>query len=165
MAELILIIHNLRSCLNVGAMLRTSEGLGVNEVILTGYTPFPMMKNDPRLPHLAAKIDKQIVKTSLGAEKTLAWRHEPDFAKASAKLKASGFTLAALEQANDSIKLSDFEPPAKLALIVGNEVTGVPASVLAASDLTLEIPMLGQKESYNVASAAAIALYHCRFYY
>jgi tRNA G18 (ribose-2'-O)-methylase SpoU len=121
------------------------------------------MASDPRLPHLAARIDKQITKTSLGAEKTLAWRHEESLELAIKQLKASGYALAALEQANGSIKVPDFRPPDKLALIVGNEVTGLTANELALADLTLEIPMLGAKESYNVASAAAMALFYCRF--
>lgn len=162
MKEIALVIHDVRSCHNVGAMLRTAEGLGSTEVILTGYTPYPLAANDSRLPHLAAKIDKQISKTSLGAEKTLAWRHEPDIKLALAELKASGFTLAALEQASGSVDLSRYRPPDKLALIVGNEVTGIEPDKLALADVVLEIPMAGQKESFNVASAAAIALYHCR---
>lgn len=164
MRKIALVIHNVRSCHNVGAMLRTSDGLGVSEVILAGYTPFPLTASDPRLPHLASKIDKQIAKTSLGAEKSLAWRHQPDIKLALAELKASGFTLAALEQTKNSLNITSYQPPDKLAIIVGNEVTGLDASVLALLDITLEIPMLGTKESFNVASAAAIALYHCRFW-
>lgn len=164
MRELILVIHDVRSCHNVGAMLRTAEGLGTSEVILTGYTPFPKMANDPRLPHLADKIDKQIAKTSLGAQISLAWRHGPDVKVALKELKTRGFCVAALEQARNSVQLPDFKPPDRLALVVGNEVTGLAASMLALVDMTLEIPMLGKKESLNVASAAAIALAHCRFY-
>lgn len=164
MRELILVIHDVRSCHNVGAMLRTAEGLGASEVILTGYTPFPRMANDPRLPHLADKIDKQIVKTSLGAEKTLTWKHESNIKVALKELKTRDFCVAALEQAKNSVKLPDFKPPDKLALIVGNEITGLDADVLTLANLALEIPMLGQKESFNVASAAAIALAHCRFH-
>lgn len=163
MRELVLIVHNVRSCHNVGAMLRTAEGLGVSEVILTGYTPYPVTEDDARLPHLAKKIDKQIAKTSLGAEKTISWRYSEDLTAVLANLKQEGYTIAALEQAKNSTKLPDFRPPEKLALIVGNEVTGLESKILALADITLEIPMFGAKESFNVASAAAIALYHIRF--
>lgn len=78
MKKLILIAHNLRSCHNVGSLLRTAEGLGVETVWLTGYTPYPPTKDDPRLPHLAQKIDRQIAKTALGAQKTQPWQHAPD---------------------------------------------------------------------------------------
>lgn len=163
MVKLVLIAHNLRSAHNVGSLLRTAEGLGVNQVFLTGYTPYPFSPNDERLPHLALKTDKQISKTALGAEKLVDWQHVPDVNIALADLKKQGFTVAALEQAPGSIKLPDFKPPAKLALIVGREVEGIEPEILAICDQTLEIPMLGRKESFNVAQAAAMALYHCRF--
>jgi len=163
MRQLVLIAHNLRSAHNVGSLLRTAEGLGVKQVFLTGYTPYPLAQNDDRLPHLALKIDRQIGKTSLGAEKTIDWRHADEIDSVLADLKEKGFTIAALEQAPESIKLPDYRPPDKLALIVGREVEGLERAVLDSSDLILEIPMLGQKESFNVASAAAMALYHCRY--
>jgi tRNA G18 (ribose-2'-O)-methylase SpoU len=163
MVKLVLIAHNLRSAHNVGSLLRTAEGLGVQEVILTGYTPYPMAANDKRLPHLALKTDKQIAKTALGAEKLIAWQHVLDINAALAKLKRQGVMIVALEQAADSIKLPNFQPPDKLALIVGREVEGIEPEILAICDYTLEIPMFGHKESFNVAQAAAMALYHFRF--
>ena len=164
MRQLVLIAHNLRSAHNVGSLLRTAEGLGVKQVFLTGYTPYPRATDDARLPHLALKIDRQIGKTSLGAEKTIDWRHADEIDSVLADIKEKGFTIAALEQAPESIKLPDYRPPDKLALIVGSEVEGLEREVLDSSDLILEIPMLGQKESFNVASAAAMALYHCRYH-
>jgi len=163
MRQLVLIAHNLRSAHNVGSLLRTAEGLGVKQVFLTGYTPYPHTTHDERLPHLAQKLDRQIAKTSLGAEKTIDWQHADEIGSVLADLKEKGFTIAALEQAPESIKLPDYRPPDKLALIVGSEVEGLEREVLDSSDLILEIPMLGQKESFNVASAAAMALYHCRY--
>lgn len=164
MRTVILIAHNLRSCHNVGSLLRTAEGLGVSEVILSGYTPFPKMADDPRLPHLAEKIDKQIHKTALGAEGLQAWRHVENIGEVLAELAKAGCTLVAVEQAKDSIKLPDFAVPGKVALLVGREVEGVEPEILALMDHILEIPMFGQKESFNVVQAAAMALYHCRFY-
>lgn len=164
MTELILIAHNLRSAHNVGSLLRTSEGLGVQQVYLTGYTPYPLEADDDRLPHLAQKTDKQIAKTALGAEKSQAWRHAADINTVLAGLKNRGFTVAALEQAPGATNLPDFDPPEKLALIVGREVEGIEPEILAVCDRILEIPMFGRKESFNVVQAAAMALYQIRFH-
>ncbi len=161
--QIILIAHNLRSCHNVGSLLRTAEGLGVEQVILSGYTPYPILADDDRLPHIRQKIDKQISKTALGAEQTVDWSYVPDLLPAIGQLQADGWQLAAVEQTSDSIALPGFEPPAKLVLIVGREVEGIEPEVLAAVDISLEIPMNGSKESFNVVQAAAMALYHCRF--
>jgi len=163
MRQLILVAHNLRSTHNVGSLLRTCDGLGIDEVWLSGYTPYPLQKTDSRLPHLAQKLDRQIAKTALGAQKTVRWHHDADITNVIADLKKHGFTVAALEQAPQAIALGTFEPPDKLALIVGREVEGLEPEVLALCDQTLEIPMFGQKESFNVAIAAAMALYHLRF--
>jgi 23S rRNA (guanosine2251-2'-O)-methyltransferase len=163
MRSLILIAHNLRSAHNVGSLLRTAEGLGVWQVFLTGYTPYPLAVDDDRLPHLATRIDKQISKTALGAEQFLDWQHVATVETVIADLKARGYVIAAVEQAKNSIQLPDFEPPENLALIVGREVEGIEPEILVACDLILEIPMFGRKESFNVVQAAAMALYHCRF--
>jgi tRNA G18 (ribose-2'-O)-methylase SpoU len=147
----------------VGSLLRTAEGLGVSKVILTGYTPYPLVEPDQRLPHLAAKIDRQISKTALGAEKTQAWEHHDDVIKVLEQLKNDGYTLTALEQTKTAIPLPEFQPPNKVAIVLGREVEGVETEVLQAVDTHLVIPMFGQKESFNVVQAAAMALYQCRF--
>jgi 23S rRNA (guanosine2251-2'-O)-methyltransferase len=161
--QIILIAHNLRSCHNVGSLLRTAEGLGIDEVILSGYTPYPTDANDTRLPHLAAKISRQIEKTALGAEKTIKWRHALSADQVISGLHNQGFIVAAIEQAAGSIHLPEYKPPEKLALIVGREVEGIEAEVLELTDTILEIPMFGAKESFNVVQAAGMAMYHCRF--
>lgn len=163
MRSVVLVAHNLRSCHNVGSLLRTADGLGVDEVYLTGYTPYPMQKDDDRLPHIAAKIHRQIQKTALGAEETMPWEHNPDVFGVLLTLRASGHTVAALEQTAGSISLPGWTPPAAIALVVGRETEGIEMDVLAACDLALEIPMSGKKESFNVVQAAAMALYHCWF--
>ena len=163
MTHLVLIAHNLRSAHNVGSLLRTAEGLGVQQVFLTGYTPYPACDPDDRLPHLAQKLDRQISKTALGAEKLIAWQHELSIEGVIAELKTNDFVIAGLEQAAGSIKLPDFEVPNKLVLIIGREVEGIEPTILKSCDYILEIPMFGQKESYNVVQAAAMALYHFRF--
>lgn len=163
MRDLVLIAHNLRSCHNVGSLLRTAEGLGVYKVFFTGYTPYPQMPADERLPHLAQKMTKQIHKTALGAETTQPWEHHANIKEIIDALKEKGFTVAAVEQTPTAIALPEYNPPQKLALLMGREVEGVEPEVLASCDAALEIPMLGRKESYNVVQAAAMALYHCRF--
>lgn len=162
--DLILIAHNLRSTHNVGSLFRTAEGLGVGKIYLTGYTPYPHRENDvSRLPHLSVKIDYQIAKTALGAEKMVDWQHNDDISLVIKELKAAGYTVAALEQAPGSIPLPGYKPPSKLVLVLGREVEGLEPEILKLCGLALEIPMLGQKESYNVVQAAAMALYHLRF--
>lgn len=162
--QIIIIAHNLRSAHNVGSLLRTAEGLGITEVIVSGYTPFPpLAADDPRLPHEQAKIAKLIQKTALGAEKTQAWRRETDIFATLDDLKQRGYTLAALEQTPDSVPLPEFATPDKLAIVLGREVEGIEQEVLAHCDIALEIPMFGAKESFNVVQAAAMALYHSTF--
>lgn len=162
--SIILIAHNLRSCHNVGSLLRTSEGLGATKVILTGYTPYPAKPHgDTRMPHIAAKIDRQIHKTALDAEKNMTWEQNDDVFATLDDLRSQGYTIAAVEQVPGSEALPQFAPPDKIALLVGREVEGVEPEIVAACDLALEIPMFGRKESFNVAVAAAIALYHVRF--
>jgi tRNA G18 (ribose-2'-O)-methylase SpoU len=163
MKSIVLVAHNLRSCHNVGSLLRTADGLGLEAVYLTGYTPYPLMSNDDRLPHEAAKTAAQIHKTALGAEHSVYWQHELDIKKILAKLHLDGYVIAGLEQTTNSVKLPGYKSPVKLALIAGREVSGIEPEVLQACDVLLEIPMFGQKESFNVVQAAAMALYHCRF--
>lgn len=163
MKELAVIAHDLRSTHNVGSLLRTAEGLGVTCVYLSGYTPYPLAPNDTRLPHIAAKLHKQIRKTALGAETHNFWQHIDDINELLTNLHAQGFTIAALEQTSSSQPLQTFVAPDKLAIILGREVEGIAPEILARCDTHLEIPMFGRKESFNVVQAAAMALYHCRF--
>jgi 23S rRNA (guanosine2251-2'-O)-methyltransferase len=163
MREIVLIAHNLRSCHNVGSLLRTAEGLGTKKVYLTGYTPYPLQSADDRLPHLALKLDKQIAKTALGAEKTQPWEHIPSIEAVIAELHADGYTIVALEQAPHSTSLPSYAVPQKIAIIVGREVEGVEPEVLSLCDDIVEIPMFGSKESFNVVQAAAMSLYAFRF--
>lgn len=163
MIDITLIAHNLRSSHNVGSLLRTAEGLGVNRVILSGYTPYPTQANDHRLPHLAQKITKQIAKTALGAEKMIDCQHIDSLEALLPQLKAEGYQIVGLEQSASSIALKDFQPTNKLALILGREVDGLEPEIMASCDQLIEIPMLGQKESFNVVQAAAMAVYDLRF--
>jgi 23S rRNA (guanosine2251-2'-O)-methyltransferase len=163
MRQILLIAHNLRSAYNVGSLLRTADGLGLQAVWLTGYTPYPILDNDARLPHIANKVSAKIAKTALGAEKTVNINHAESIETVIKNLKSDGFLIAGLEQTINAILLPEYAAPDKLVLIVGREVAGFEAEVLALCDICLEIPMLGQKESFNVAAAAAMALYSLRF--
>ncbi len=161
--KIALIVHNVRSAHNVGSILRSADGFGVSHVYFSGYTPYPSQKKDERLPHLRAKIDKQIHKTALGAENSVTGEHFPEIESLIQKLRAEDFIIAALEQTPNSTKLNNFKPKQNIALIVGNELDGIDQKTLELCDFTLEIPMQGKKESLNVAVAAAVAMYQLRF--
>lgn len=163
MRQIVIIAHNLRSTHNVGSLLRTAEGLGVEMVYLTGYTPHPAVTNDQRLPHEVQKISRAIQKTALGAEATQHWRYEPDVQAVITQLKQDNYHVCAVEQTKTSTPLPDYHPTPRVALVLGREVEGIEPNILEQCDQALEIPMFGAKESYNVVQAAAMALYHCRF--
>jgi len=159
MKTLTAILYNIRSTYNVGAILRTCDCLGVNRVIFTGYTPFI----DKGLPHEQVKLKKEIHKTALGAEEYLSWCRFDNIVDAIRQLRADGQKIYALEQGYTSVSLAEAqEYPESVALILGEEVHGIPEDVLKECDQLLEIPMCGQKESFNVSVAAGIALWEIR---
>lgn len=149
--KIFLVLHNIRSLHNVGAIFRTAEGLGVKKIFLTGYTPEPY--------DVFGKIRKDLQKTALGAEKYVKWEKLRYIAVLMKRLKKEGVWIVALEQSKKSINLNKFRPKKSTALILGNEVRGVPKSVLKKCDKIIEIPMRGKKESLNVSVAAGIALW------
>jgi tRNA G18 (ribose-2'-O)-methylase SpoU len=155
--EIIVIIHNIRSTHNVGAIFRSSEGFGVSKIIISGYSPYPKLPIDDRLPHIYNKLTDQIHKSALGAETMVPFEYQPspDFVA----LKGQGYSIVGLEQDERSIMLPDFKSPAKLALVLGEEVKGITDDLRNVCDYLIEIPMKGQKESFNVSVAAGIALY------
>lgn len=158
MPEIIVIAHNIRSTHNIGSIFRSSEGFGVSKIILTGYTPFPTIPNDSRLPHISEKLTKQINKTALGAETIVPfeYRNMPPIDE----LKTAGYKIVGLEQAPNSIPLTEYSPPLKVALLLGEEVEGITPELLSQCDDIIEIPMVGKKESFNVSVATGIALFH-----
>lgn len=160
-----LILDDIRSTHNVGAMLRTCDAAGVELVYACGLTPFPQTSPDSRPPHVASSNTRAIAKTALGAELTVTMKPMATTDAAILDAKALGFTIMVLEQAEGSLSLYHLPQPlpSAIALVVGSETTGVSPSALAAADTIIELPMLGAKESLNVASAAAIALYELRF--
>jgi 23S rRNA (guanosine2251-2'-O)-methyltransferase len=157
MPNIVVIAHNIRSTHNVGAIFRTAEGFGITKIILSGYTPYPRITNDTRLPHISDKLTKQISKTALGAEAIVPFEYleQPPIET----LKKDGYRIVALEQAPRSITMSSYTPPAKVALLLGEEVEGITDDLLAQCEDVLEIPMVGKKESFNVSVATGIALY------
>ena len=157
MPDIIVIAHNIRSTHNVGSIFRTCEGFGASRIILSGYTPYPALDTDTRLPHIAAKLTAQIHKTALDAETMVPFSYQemPDFGA----LKQAGYTIVGLEQDERSVVLSDYRPAAKIALLLGEEVEGLTAELRTICDDLVEIPMHGDKESFNVSVAAGIALY------
>jgi 23S rRNA (guanosine2251-2'-O)-methyltransferase len=157
--KIILIIHNVRSTHNVGSLFRTADGFGVKHIYLTGYTPYPAQDNDDRLPHISLRIERQIQKTALSAQKSVPWTHLLDINKLIDDLKKENFVIAALEQTKNAIDLNKYSPKHNIVLILGNEVDGIDSDTLKRADIHLQIPMRGSKESFNVAVAGSVALY------
>lgn len=143
-----LLAHNVRSLWNVGSFFRTGDAFAIEKIYLTGYTGTP-----PR---------KEITKTALGAEEFVPWERADDPATVVDQLKKDGWSIVALELTDRAVDLQKFKPPEKLCLVVGHELSGVPQEILERADSVIKIPMLGKKESLNVAVAAGIALHHLR---
>ena len=164
--ELILVLHNIRSTHNVGSILRTADGLGVSKVIFSGYTP---RVNDIReLPYLREKLDRQIAKTALGAEKYVENYAVDDIKAELLRLKSDGYVIVGLENNIDTKKpvlqmnmlnLSQIHSAlqSRVVLVLGEEVDGIEKSLYEIIDMFLEIPMAGRKESFNVSVATGMA--------
>lgn len=151
--EIIVILPDIRSSLNVGSIFRTADACGVDKIYLVGYTPAPV-------DHFG-RADKQIAKTALGAEKSIVWEKVKNVSNLLTKLKKDGFYIIAIEQAKNSVdyKKVKIKDKNKTAFIFGNEVAGLPKSILSKCDVIAEIPMRGDKESLNVSVSAGIALF------
>ncbi|MBM3209869.1 RNA methyltransferase [Candidatus Saccharibacteria bacterium] len=158
MPNITVIAHNIRSTHNIGSIIRTCEGFGVSELICSGYTPYPLLAaGDKRLPHIANKLTLQIHKTALGAEKLITISHYESLEEW--RLAHPSTQLIGLELNENSVPLSNLKPSSTVALLLGEEVNGISAEHLELCDTLVEIPMKGQKESFNVSVAAGIALY------
>ncbi|KKR79292.1 MAG: tRNA/rRNA methyltransferase [Candidatus Nomurabacteria bacterium GW2011_GWA2_40_9] len=161
--ENILIIHDVRSVVNVGAMFRTADAAGVSKIYLTGYTPAPIDR--------FGKKRSDFAKSALGAEDFVIWESKKSLPALISKLRREGFQIIAIEQDKRSIdyrklkqinKEKNFEN--KNAFIAGPEVTGIPKSILDKCDVIAEIPMLGKKESLNVSVATGIVLFSALYF-
>ena len=145
---LTVVVDNVRSLNNIGSLLRTSDGFGVECVALCGISATPP--------------SPEIHKTALGAEDSVDWVYYPRTLDAVEALKARGYVICCLEQVKGSVALQDFEPDkdCRYALVIGNEVDGVDPAVVDACDVFLEIPQRGTKHSFNVAVSAGVAIWH-----
>lgn len=149
--ENILIMPDIRSVQNVGAMFRTSDAVGINKIYLTGYTPTPLDR--------FGKVRKDMAKSALGAEGLVPWEYRKNSLNLLLKLRTQGYQLIAIEQGKNSINYKKVKLKSKNAFIVGSEVDGIPQSMLKECDVIAEIPMRGGKESLNVSVATGVALY------
>ena len=146
MKEIIVILDNVRSVLNVGAILRTCDGAGVKKLYLVGITP--------DITH------KKIPKTALGAEEYVESEHVKDIKPVLEQLKKEDYEIISIEQTSKSEDYSKIKYNNKVCLIFGNEISGVSNEVLKLSDKTAELPMKGKKNSLNVSTTVGIVLYH-----
>lgn len=144
---LAIVLDNVRSGLNVGSVFRTADAFLIEKIWLCGITAQP--------PH------REILKTALGSDETVAWTYRENTLDAVKELHAEGWILLALEQTSEKTWLQDFKVEAgkKYALILGNEVEGVDIDVLRQCDECLEIPQFGTKHSLNVAVSGGIAIW------
>ena len=143
----IVVLENIRSAYNVGSVFRTADAFLLKAIYITGYTCVP--------PH------KEIKKTALGAEESVDWKHFINATEAIKTLKEDGYKIYAIEQAVNSQMLQKLELKSneKIAVIFGNEVTGVEQETILQCDGCIEIPQLGMKHSLNIATAAGVVLW------
>lgn len=145
---LVIVLDNIRSLNNIGSVFRTADAFRVEKIYLCGITGRP--------PH------REIHKTALGATESVDWEYQEKTNEAIVKLKNSKYKVVAIEQMESSINLSDYkpEPNEKLALIFGNEISGISEDIIKDIDLCIEIPQFGTKHSFNIAVSAGIVLWH-----
>ena len=143
----VVVLDNVRSAQNVGAFFRTGDAFAIERVALCGITATPPSKD--------------IHKSALGAEMTVAWSHYPSTVECVKELKAEGYRLLAVEQVEGAVMLDELQVGAdsKYALVFGNEVMGVEQQVVDLCDGAIEIPQLGTKHSLNVSVAGGVVLW------
>ncbi len=141
------VLDNIRSLQNVGSFFRTGDAFAVEHIHLCGITATPP--------------NRDIHKTALGAEMSVAWSYHPSTAECVAELHEQGYKVLSIEQVEGGVMLDEFEidPEAKYALIFGNEVMGVDQAVVELSDGAIEIPQIGTKHSVNVSVAGGVVLW------
>ena len=145
MQDIIVVLDNIRSLHNVGAIFRTCDGAGVKKIYLCGMTGVP-----PR---------REITKTAIGAEETIDWKYRKSSVRLVRHLKKQGYKIVALEKTAKSKNFHETKYGSPLCLVVGHEINGIKEKILQDADLTVHIPMRGLKESLNVATAFGIAIY------
>ena len=148
--RVIVLLDNIRSLYNTGSILRTADASGVDRVVLCGITPRPDQGGRQR---------RAIAKTALGAENSVQWEYKPDAHAALRSLAAEGYQTVAVEISPDAVNLFEWTPRWPVCLVFGHEVDGVSSTLTTHVDTVIRIPMLGQKRSLNVATAAGVVLY------
>ena len=149
--EICLLLHNIRSAHNIGAIFRTADALGVKQIFLSGYSPLPLDRFERPV--------KEIAKTALGAEKTIPWTVIADPKKMFSEMKDLGYEIVGVEQDSRAIDYREYHIGARTLFLVGNEVRGLSSSLRDQCDVLLEIPLRGKKESLNVAVSLGVALF------
>lgn len=152
--SLVVVLDNVRSLHNVGAVFRTADAFRLEGVYLCGITCHPSNDNPDQWP-------SDLHKTALGAENTVPFRYFQETEDAVATLQRNGYTVFAIEQAEGSIRLEDVQlnPGSKYAVIMGHEVFGVKQNIVDMADGCIEIPQYGTKHSLNVSVTAGIVMY------
>ncbi|MEK7596524.1 MAG: TrmH family RNA methyltransferase [Patescibacteria group bacterium] len=149
--EISLLLHNIRSVYNVGAIFRTADAMGVSKIILSGYTPTPVDR--------FGNARGDFAKCALGAERSVAWEYVKNPGIVLSRLKKEGFEIISVEQSKNSLDYKKVKPKNRCLVIFGAEVSGISKFLLQKSDIIAEIPMGGRKESLNVSVSAGIVLY------
>ncbi len=151
--NIVVVLNGIRSLHNVGSIFRTADAAGVSKLYLCGITPKPV--------DVFGKYRKEVSKVALGAEKIVPWEHSKNGVREVLKLKKRGYNIFSVEQSEKSVPYHKIKFPAnaKIALVMGSEVRGLPKSILDQSDKIFEIPMRGKKESLNVSVAFGIVIY------
>lgn len=150
-----ILLPDIRSAYNVGSIFRSADCFGVEKIFLSGTTPRPT----DRFGRSSSGPQKEIAKTALGGEKTVSWEYVEKAKDVIKKAKKDGFTIVAIEQAQNSVSFAAYAKPEKILCIFGNEVDGVSKDILKLCDAIIEIEMKGDKESLNVSVCAGVALY------
>ena len=150
-----LILHNIRSAYNVGAIFRTADGAGVDHIYLTGYTPLPPDESQI----YTTKAERKIIKTALGAHEYVSWSGHKNIEDVFIKMRKENVQIVALEQTQKSVDYKKFIPTQSIALVLGNEPVGIDEQILSLCDTIIDIPMRGRKKSLNVSVAAGVAIY------
>ena len=143
----VLVLDNIRSQHNIGSAFRSADAFAIEKIWLCGICAVPPTP--------------EIHKSALGAEFSMAWEYAEDTLSVVERLRAEGYTIISVEQAEGAVQLQDFslEPERRYALVFGNEVAGVRQDVVNASDLCLEIPQFGTKHSLNVSVSVGVVLW------
>ncbi|KKU55467.1 MAG: tRNA/rRNA methyltransferase [Parcubacteria group bacterium GW2011_GWA1_47_11] len=149
--ENVVILHNIRSVENVGAMFRTADAAGIAKIYLTGYTPAPLDR--------FGRKRKDMAKSALGAEEYVKWESKKSLPALLRSLRQEKYFIIAVEQAPNSVDYRKIKLKNKNVFIMGAEVTGIPKNILNKCDVIAEIPMRGKKESLNVSVAFGVVIF------